>query len=193
MAITPETLDIIDRSNLSDCNPPPIDVANRTIAVVSSQPRNTSLFPTLPELKLYHGSIYIFPRDESIQPETVGICFYLPSHYQNRSSIENGVDPMSEWATLSVLEWQYKLTEKEAIFRRCAYSENAPLDCPVMSSLTSHHTLWRSNTIIGIMGFGHVGKVMADHFVRLGVKHVIATARTGPFEPLPDGLSWYGS
>ena len=76
---------------------------------------------------------------------------------------------MAEWATVAVLEWQYKLAEKEAIFRKCAYSDTAPLDCPVFSSLVSHRTLWRSKTTIGVMGFGAVGKAMAAHFAAIGV------------------------
>ena len=193
--VAPGTLDIIDCSNSSvnnGCNPPPAEIADRVAVVVSALPRNTSLFPALPKLKLFHSSFYVaLGLPAVIKPETVGICFYLPYEFENRSSIEDAVDPMAEWATLVVLEWQYKLAEKEAVFRRCAFAENAPLDCPVFSSLTSHPTLWRSKTTVGIMGFGGVGKAMADHFHRLGVR-VIATDLAGPYSPLPDGLSWFG-
>ena len=102
---------------------------------VSSLPRNTTLYPLLPNLKLFQSSIYLFENlPRQVKPD---ISFYYPD-FKNASSIENGVDPMAEWATVAVLEWQYKLAEKEAIFRKCAYSDTAPLDCPVFSSLVSH-------------------------------------------------------
>lgn len=83
---------------------------------------------------------------------------YYPD-YRNRTSIEDGVDPMGEWAVLVILDWVWRLGEKEATFRQCAYGVDAPLDCPVFSDLTTHRTLWRSQMTVGIMGFGSVGKV----------------------------------
>ena len=65
-------------------------------------------------------------------------------------------------------------------------TDNAPLDCPVFSELTSHKTLWRSKTTVGILGFGGVGRAMADHFAALGV-NVIASDIQGPYTPLPAG------
>ena len=54
------------------CNPPPSEIADRTEVVISALPRNTSLFPTLPKLKLFHSSFYVAlglgPR---IKPDTV--------------------------------------------------------------------------------------------------------------------------
>ena len=58
-SVTTGTLDIVDCSDIHRCNPPPADVANRAIAVVSALPRNTSLFPTLPRLQLFHSSFYV--------------------------------------------------------------------------------------------------------------------------------------
>ncbi len=192
-AITPGLLDLIDCSDINNCNPPPTEIADRTIAVVSALPRNTSLFPTLPKLKLYQSSFYVaLGLGPKIQPSSVGICFYLPLGFENRSSIEDAVDGMAEWATLVVMEWQYKLAEKEAVFRRCAFADDAPLDCPSFSGLTMHPTLWRSKTVIGIMGFGAVGKAMADHFSRMRMT-VIATDIKGPYSPLPEGVTWFGS
>ena len=131
-AIKPNHLvELIDCSDITKCNPPPTAISDRTIAVVSALPRNTSLFPALPKLKLFHSSFYVaLDLPSRIKPASVGICFYLPFQFENRSSSEDAVDPMAEWATLVVLEWQYKLAEKEAIFRRCAFAEDAPLDCP---------------------------------------------------------------
>ena len=75
----------------------------------------------------------------------MGICFYPPLEFHNRSSIEDAVDPMAEWATLVVLEWQYKLAEKEAIFRRCACK--APRSIPARSLLCARPRVPIVNTI----------------------------------------------
>lgn len=85
-------------------------------------------------------------------------CSYYPD-YKNRSSIEDGVDPMGEWAVLAILQWRWRLAEKEATFRQCAFEADAPLGCPVYSDLTTHRPMWRSKTTIGVMGFGSVGRV----------------------------------
>ena len=69
------------------------------------------------------------------------------------------MDPLAEWTVAAVLKYVSRMDKVEAEFRRCAYADDAPLDCPVFSELTTHKTLWNSGSTVGIVGFGAVGKV----------------------------------
>ncbi|KAL3930413.1 MAG: hypothetical protein SGPRY_001546, partial [Prymnesium sp.] len=191
-ALEPQTIEVVDCAPLGACNPPSPYLAARTIASVGATTRNLSTFraETLPNLRLVQSAWYIAP-DPADVPPTVNVALYFPD-WSNETSAEYGADTMSEWMVGAVLAWRHRLAESEALFRRCAWSSEAPLSCPPVTDLTDHLELGGKDTTIGVIGFGTVGKNVAEHFSALKLRVIVST-HSGPYSPVPAGLAWFGN
>lgn len=159
--------------------------------------RNYSLLPTLPNLKLYQSAWYVTP---------FGFIEKMPGFAASADKVPPGITVaeylditayakywtpiMADWVAASMFRWNVPLRENELAFRNCAWSADAPLSCPPMTSLTHRRSL-RGMTF-GIIGYGTVGTTMADYMSKLGMR-VIASKRSGPFKPTPPGLAWLSS
>ena len=78
----------------------------------------------------------------------------------------------------------------EVLPTMCLHATNAAASCDAPSIATNHTMV--SELTIGVLGYGHIGKQVASRASALGAT-VIATKRTGPFNPPPPGLKWLSS
>ena len=53
-----DVVDIVDCSVITSCNPPPTDIANRTVAVIGAVMQNETVLKTLPKLALFQSAWY---------------------------------------------------------------------------------------------------------------------------------------
>lgn len=79
------------------------------------------------------------------------------------------------------------LSSRSAAFRACAFAPDSPGGCAAASTATTHTTF--ASLTVGVLGYGHIGHAVARMAAGLGAT-VVATRRSGPFEPAPPPLAW---
>lgn len=133
----------------------------------------------LPNLKLAQSPTY-FHTDGARVPSRAAIATseWWPAH---------GNAQIAEWVIAAIFEQQYELNKRSAAFRECAFGSSAAAECDSASAATNHTMV--SDLTIGVLGYGHIGKEVAQRAAALGAT-VVATKRSGPFVPTPPGLKW---
>ena len=152
------------------------------VQAVIGRADNTNL-SAIPHLKLVQSADF-FHTDGSRVPARSAIADFSgwwPA---------KGDAQIAEFVIASIFEQQYHLTSRSRSFRQCAFATNAAASCDAPSIATNHTMV--SELTIGVLGYGHIGKQVASRASALGAT-VIATKRTGPFNPPPPGLKWLSS
>ena len=98
-----------------------------------------------------------------------------------------GVDQIAEWCVAAIFQHQYRMAALAETFQECAFSKDAPRECPADSAATNHTMV--SDLTIGVLGFGRIGKGVAKRVAAMD-STVVATKRHGPFTPPPAPLKW---
>lgn len=133
----------------------------------------------LPALRLVQSATYFHTDGERVpRHATIANSEWWPQH---------GDAQIAEFVIAAIFEQLYELSKRAAEFAACAFAPDAAMECAPASTATNH-TMF-SDLTIGVLGYGNIGKQVADRAAALGAT-VVATRRHGPFSPPPPGLKW---
>eukprot|EP00316_Scyphosphaera_apsteinii_P023877 CAMPEP_0119320998 /NCGR_PEP_ID=MMETSP1333-20130426/54124_1 /TAXON_ID=418940 /ORGANISM="Scyphosphaera apsteinii, Strain RCC1455" /LENGTH=335 /DNA_ID=CAMNT_0007327853 /DNA_START=101 /DNA_END=1108 /DNA_ORIENTATION=- len=96
--------------------------------------------------------------------------------------------PIAEYVMAAILNWNVKLVEQDQRMRNSCWT-SAP---PGNTCQQSRHVLRQTkNLTLGILGYGHIGKAIAQRASAFGMR-IIATDKRAQIPP-PTPLAWLGS
>lgn len=128
--------------------------------------------PQTSTLKLYQVP---FTGYDFLSPEILPVGCKAANTYEHETAI-------AEYILLAMLEWQIGLRKIDREFREKSFQGRGPAQSEV-------HGEVRDRTV-GIIGYGHIGKEVAQRARAFGMK-VVGTTRTE--RPTPPELDWLGT
>ena len=163
------------------CGPPPAARCNTTSAVDAVVGRADSInLTTLPALGLVQSPSYFHTAQDRV-PLHAAIAAWddWPTY---------GNEEIAEFAIAAVFQHVYRLGERAARFRHCAWDAHAASSCDPASSATNHTMV--SDLTVGIVGYGHIGQAVARRAAALGATVVATALHADPSQPPPAPLAW---
>jgi len=151
-----------------------------------------ALLDSMPSLKLHQGVGFVTPIE--FKQCHGGLAFNVSERYPNLQICRGGsfiadyARTIAEWCIAASLELVFQLGSVTTQMKECAWSESAP-SCPRHSTFGTRPALM--NMTLGIVGYGHVGKQVAQ--LGSALFGSVVGSSPGVSGPAPAPLSWWST